>query len=369
MPGSDSDRAIDDVEAWLRFALAPKLGPAKQRRLLAAFGGPQEVLDAPAAEVTRVAGPAAADALSAAADSALVSHTLSWLREADNHLLSLADTRYPRPLLEIADPPVLLFAKGRLDLLDHPAIAIVGSRQATPRGMQDAEAFAQTLSNVGLTIVSGLALGIDSAAHRGGLAGIGSSIAVVGTGLDKVYPARNRDLAHRLAAEGLLLSEFPLGTAPLAANFPRRNRVISGLVQGCLIVEAALPSGSLITARQALEQGREVFAIPGSIHSPVSKGCHWLIKQGAKLVETAEDVLEEIGLASASAEMRQGEHTPPLQMQESAVLAAMSFAPVDVDTICERAGLTPDAASAILLKLELDGYVSRLPGGLLQRMR
>jgi len=356
MPGPDSDGAIHELEAWLRFALAPKLGPAKQRKLLAAFGGPQEVLDAVPGEVTRVAGAAAATSLSAGADSTLVGQTLNWLRESGNHLLSLADTRYPRPLLEVADPPVLLFAKGRLDLLDCPAIAIVGSRQATPRGARDAEAFAQALSNAGLSIVSGLA-------------GIGSSIAVVGTGLDKVYPARNRELAHRLAAEGLLLSEFPLGTPPLASNFPRRNRVISGLARGCLIVEAALPSGSLITARQALEQGREVFAIPGSIHSPVSKGCHWLIKQGAKLVETAEDVLEEIGLASASPGKRVGEEAAPLQMQESAVLGAMSFAPVDVDTICERAGLTPDAASAILLKLELDGYVSRLPGGLLQRMR
>lgn len=369
MPGSDSDGATHDLEAWLRLALAPKLGPAKQRQLLAAFGGPQEALGAAPAEVSRIAGAAAATALSAGVDTALVTQTLSWLRESDNHLLSLADTRYPRPLLEIADPPVLLFAKGRLDLLDNPAMAIVGSRQATPRGVRDAEAFAQALSDAGLTIVSGLALGIDSAAHRGGLAGMGSSIAVVGTGLDKVYPARNRDLAHRLAAEGLLLSEFPLGTPPLASNFPRRNRVISGLARGCLIVEAALPSGSLITARQALEQGREVFAIPGSIHSPVSKGCHWLIKQGAKLVETASDVLEEIGLASASPGTRPGEQAPPLQMPESAVLAAMSFAPVDVDTICERAGLTPAAASAILLKLELDGHVTRLPGGLLQRMR
>jgi DNA processing protein len=369
MPGSDGDGAIHDLDAWLRFALVPKLGPAKQRKLLAALGSPQEVLDAAPGEVARVAGATAATALSAGADTALVTQTLSWLQESGNHLLSLADVRYPRPLLEIADPPVLLFAKGRLDLLDRPGIAIVGSRQATPRGARDAEAFAQALSDAGLTIVSGLALGIDSAAHRGGLAGIGSSTAVVGTGLDKVYPARNRELAHRLAAEGLLLSEFPLGTPPLASNFPRRNRVISGLARGCLIVEAAFPSGSLITARQALEQGREVFAIPGSIHSPVSKGCHWLIKQGAKLVETAEDILEEIGLASTSVGKRVGEEAAPLQMQESAVLAAMSFAPVDVDTICERAGLTPDAASAILLKLELDGYVSRLPGGLLQRMR
>jgi DNA processing protein len=364
-----SDGGIHELEAWLRLAFTPQLGPAQQRKLLAAFGGPQEVLDATPGQLSRAAGTPAAAALSAGADAGLVAQTLNWLREADNHLLTLAGERYPRPLLEIADPPVLLFAKGRVDLLGNPAVAIVGSRQATPRGLRDAEAFARAFSDVGLSIVSGLALGIDTAAHRGGLAGIGSTIAVVGTGLDKVYPARNRDLAHRLASEGLLLSEFPLGTPPLASNFPRRNRVISGLARGCLIVEAALPSGSLITARQALEQGREVFAVPGSIHSPVSKGCHWLIKQGAKLVETAEDVLEEIGLGSTATGKRPDEEEPALQAEESAVLVAMSFAPVDVDTVCERAGLTPDAASSILLKLELDGYVSRLPGGLLQRMR
>jgi DNA processing protein len=366
MPGAGEEPA-GDVEAWLRLTLTPHLGPALQRKLLRGLGSPQEVLAASPAALTRAAGESAATAVRSGPDAALVDRTLDWLREAGNHLLTIADARYPRLLLQTADPPLLLFTKGRLELLDRPALAVVGSRTATPRGARDAEAFAQALSDAGLTIVSGLALGIDSAAHRGGLSGPGSSVAVVGTGLDKVYPARNRELAHRLALEGALISEFPLGTPPLAGNFPRRNRVISGLARGCLVVEAALRSGSLITARQALDQGREVFAIPGSIHSPVSKGCHWLIKQGAKLVESAQDVLEELGLTPSSP--RPEESFQPLQPDEAKVLAAMGYEPIDADTLCERTGLTPDIASAILLKLELAGHLSRLPGGLLQRMR
>jgi DNA processing protein len=364
---STAHRPNEETEAWLRFSLTPALGPATQRKLLGAFGAPRAVLDASPLSVAATAGAAAAKALSAGPDEGLVRRTLEWLDDPQNHLLTLADARYPRPLLETADPPLLLFVKGRVDLLGRPAIAVVGSRSATARGARDAEAFAQGLSNAGLTIVSGLALGIDSAAHRGGLSGPGSSIAVVGTGLDKVYPARNRELAHRLAVQGALVSEFPLGTPPLAGNFPRRNRVISGLARGCLVVEAALRSGSLITARQASEQGREVFAVPGSIHSPVSKGCHWLIQQGAKLVESTQDVLEELRMVPPR--VRDEEQAAPLEEGASNVLAAMGFEPVDPDTICERTGLTPDGASAILLKLELDGYLSRLPGGLLQRLR
>ena len=367
MPGADAVRSPEDTEAWLRLVLTPGLGPAAQRKLLRAFRGPREALEAAPTELVRATGEAAALALRAGADAKLVQRSIEWLQEPGNHLLTLADERYPRTLLETADPPLLLFVKGREELLDQTALAVVGSRTATPSGTRDAEAFAQVLSDAGLTIISGLALGIDSAAHRGGLSGASSSVAVVGTGLDKVYPARNRELAHRLATEGALVSEFPLGTPPLAANFPRRNRVISGLARGCLVVEAALRSGSLITARQASEQGREVFAVPGSIHSPLSKGCHWLIKQGAKLVETAQDVLEELGMVAASA--RPEDEGPPLQPHESGLLTAMGFEPIDLDTICERAHLAPDAASAILLKLELDGYLSWLPGGLLQRLR
>ncbi len=250
---------------------------------------------------------------------------------------------------------------------------MVGSRNPTPGGAADAAAFASALSNAGLTIVSGLALGIDTAAHRGGLSGASSSIAVFGTGLDRVYPARNRDLAHQLSGEGLLLSEFALGTPAMAQNFPRRNRIISGLARGCLVVEAALRSGSLITARLALEQGRDVFAIPGSIHSPLSKGCHWLIKQGAKLVESAQDVLEELQLVEQPTQVGDAATSvPPATAAGAAaqtVLTAMGYHPIDLDMLCARTGLTPDAASAMLLTLELDGFVSRLVGGLYQRIR
>ena len=367
MPGADANPSAEDSEAWLRLVLTPGLGPAAQRKLLRAFHGPREALNATSVELVRAAGESTAVKLRAGPDTELVQRTLEWLREPGNHLLSLAEARYPQALLETADPPLLLFVKGRVELLCRPALAVVGSRTATPRGARDAEAFAQVLSDAGLTIISGLALGIDGAAHRGGLSGASSSVAVVGTGLDKVYPARNRELAHRLATEGALISEFPLGTPPLAANFPRRNRVISGLARGCLVVEAALPSGSLITARQALEQGRDVFAVPGSIHSPLSKGCHWLIKQGAKLVETAQDVLEDLGMSSPSSHAT--DPGPSLQPHESTVLAAMAFEPVDADTICQRTGLAPETTAEILLRLELDGHVSRLPGGLLQRMR
>ncbi len=244
---------------------------------------------------------------------------------------------------------------------------MVGSRNATQQGRSNAEAFARELSEGGFTIISGLAVGIDAAAHTGGLAASSSSIAVVGTGLDIVYPARNRDLAHRLAEEGALVSEFALGTPALASNFPRRNRLISGLSRGCLVVEAALKSGSLITARYALEQGRDVFAIPGSIHSPLSKGCHLLIKQGAKLVESSRDILEELGAAvddrgsTIAAEDEIASDNP--------VLAALGFDPLDLDTLCRHSGLTPDTASAMLLTLELEGVVSRLPGGKFQRVR
>jgi DNA processing protein len=252
-------------------------------------------------------------------------------------------------------------------LLDGASLAVVGSRNATPQGRINAQAFSQELSDGGFTIISGLALGIDTAAHIGGLAAASSSIAVVGTGLDIVYPARNRDLAHRLAEEGALVSEFALGTPALASNFPRRNRLISGLSRGCLVVEAALKSGSLITARYALEQGREVFAIPGSIHSPLSKGCHQLIKQGAKLAESSLDILEELG---ATVRVQDTAIVSDDEvMQESPVLAALGFDPLDLDTVCERSGLTPDSASAMLLTLELEGVVSRLPGGKFQRVR
>ena len=274
-------------------------------------------------------------------------------------------------LLDAPDPPPLLYLKGQRALLARRAIAIVGSRNATAQGIANAESFASALSRAGLCIVSGQALGIDTAAHLGGLAGAGSTIAVIGTGADIVYPARNRDLAHRIAATGLIVSEFPLGTAANAANFPRRNRIISGLSEGVLVIEAALRSGSLITAHLAGEQGRDVFALPGSIHSPLSKGCHQLIKQGAKLVDAVEDILDELGMrdaAAAGAARATSAASAPSGALHAVLLDALGHDPVAVHSLGARTGLEAGALTAQLLELELDGHIAQLPGGLVQRI-
>ena len=285
-----------ELAAWLRLTLVPGLGGERQRTLLQAFGLPQQVFAAGQSEIARLIGEKLAVAVDEHDSSTQVAAALAWAGEPGNRVLNLADPDYPRQLLEIPDPPVLLYVKGRTDLLACSALAIVGSRNATPQGIANAESFARAASQAGVTIISGMALGCDAAAHRGGLEGAGSTVAVIGTGADRIYPARNQALAHAIVEHGAIVSEFPLGTPPLAANFPRRNRIIAGLARGVLVVEAAERSGTLITARLAAEQGRDVFAIPGSIHSPLSKGCHKLIKQGAKLVESAQDILEEIGI-------------------------------------------------------------------------
>ena len=353
--------------AWLRLGLVAELTPSGFRKLLAALSTPEAICAADRATLARSVSDDVATAIARGPDPERLNTTLQWLKDPANQIVTFADNDYPRLLLEITDPPPLLYVKGDPDLLDRASLAVVGSRNATPQGRANAQAFSRELSEGGFTIISGLALGIDAAAHVGGLAAASSSIAVVGTGLDIVYPARNRDLAHRLAEEGALVSEFALGTPALASNFPRRNRLISGLSRGCLVVEAALKSGSLITARYALEQGREVFAIPGSIHSPLSKGCHLLIKQGAKLAESSQDILEELGAAVRERDTTvvSGDEVA----HDNPVLAALGFDPLDLDTVCQRSGLTPNSASAMLLTLELEGVVSRLPGGLFQRVR
>jgi len=353
--------------AWLSLGLIAELTPSGLRRLLATLSTPESICAADRTTLARVVPDNVAVAIARGPDPERLDAARRWLEDSVNHVVTLADNSYPRLLLEIPDPPPLLYVKGNPALLDHASLAVVGSRNATQQGRSNAEAFSRELSEGGFTVISGLALGIDAAAHVGGLAALSSSIAVVGTGLDIVYPARNRDLAHRLAEEGALVSEFALGTPALASNFPRRNRLISGLARGCLVVEAALKSGSLITARNALEQGREVFAIPGSIHSPLSKGCHLLIKQGAKLVESSQDILEELGAAvhDRGATIASADETAP----DNPLLAALGFDPVDLDTLCQRSGLTPDTASAMLLTLELEGVVSRLSGGKFQRVR
>jgi DNA processing protein len=289
--------------------------------------------------------------------------TRTWLDAAPaRHVVVLGDASYPTLLLETADPPVLLYAHGRIDLLNAAAIAIVGSRNPTAQGSDNARAFARHLAQAGLVVVSGLALGIDSAAHEGALDGEGATIAVMGTGADRIYPARHRALAHRIVERGLLLSEFEIGMPPLAENFPQRNRIIAGLARGTLVVEAALPSGSLSTARAAVEAGREVFAIPGSIHSPQSRGCHSLIKQGAKLVESAQDITSELrwGTSIAAGLLDDSAHEP-------ALLRALGHEPATLDALGARTGLPAAELNAQLLELELEGRVARLPGGLFQR--
>ncbi len=350
---------------WLRLSLIPGLGGQSQRKLLQAFGSPEAVFAAGLPALKSVIGHRA-ELLESDVEAALEA-ALLWAEAPEHCILTLADPAYPPLLREIPDPPSLLYVRGRVELLTQPGLAIVGSRNATPQGLKSAEDFARVLAQGGFPIISGLALGIDAAAHRGALGAGGSTVAVIGTGADRLYPARNEVLARQIVDSGVIVSEFPLGTPALAANFPRRNRIISGLARGVLVVEAAVESGSLITARLAAEQGREVFAIPGSIHSPVSRGCHRLIKEGAKLVESAQDVLEELqGFAlPPSAPVTAAPLTGSAELQ---VLAALGHAPCSLDELSQRSGLTADALLAILMGLELEGRVAVLPGNCYQQL-
>ncbi|MEP7057099.1 MAG: DNA-processing protein DprA [Caldimonas sp.] len=359
----------DEAAAWVRLLETPGLGRGSARKLLAAFGSPQAVFSSSPSARREVVGAELASALAASSEDIerQIATTLAWLDTSAPEartVITLGDPGYPAPLLQTADPPLLLYAQGHAELLQVESLAVVGSRNPTPQGAENARAFSTHLSSAGLVIVSGLALGIDAAAHEGGLDGGAGTIAVVGTGLDRVYPRRNRELAHRIATDGLIVSEFPLGTSPRSENFPIRNRIIAGLTRGTLVVEAALQSGSLITARLALEAGREVFAIPGSIHAPQARGCHALIKQGAKLVDRAEDVLEELrmpapgsGGAGASAPTR-----------DDPLLEALGYDPVTLDALIARTGRSAADLNIRLLELELEGRISRLPGQLFQRV-
>ena len=386
------------LKSWLRLALSPGIGNETARKLLTAFGSVQAVFAQDAAALRQLGSEKLVRALHAEPEGlkTQLQTTLAWLRGGpDRRLATLDDAAYPPVLLNIEDPPLMLYLLGvhvntaffapENRANDAVNLAMVGSRNPTPQGEANAREFARYFASKGLTVVSGLALGIDGAAHDGALIGDGQTIAVVGTGLDRVYPKKHLALAHRIAAQGMLVSEFPLGTPPLTANFPKRNRIISGLSVGTLVVEAALKSGSLITARMAVEQGRDVFAIPGSIHSPQSRGCHALIKQGAKLVEVAEDVLEELGLslpaAPRPAQRRAVSHTaretePPLQQaqqgeaanSDSALLTALGHDPVSLDALQARTGLPTPQLQAELMTLELQGQLARLPGGFFQRL-
>jgi len=365
---------LEELGAWLRLLETPQVGRESARRLLAAFGSPQAAIAATTAARDAVVGPARAAALAIAPDTlaALIDTTWAWLSDQSTEeardVVTLGDSRYPSALLDAPDPPVLLYVQGRIELLQAPSLAVVGSRSPTPQGADNARAFASHLSHSGLTVVSGMAMGVDAAAHAGGLEGAASTIAVVGTGLDRVYPKRHLNLAHRIARDGLIVSEYAFGTPPLAPNFPQRNRIIAGMACGTLVVEAAVQSGSLITARMANEAGRDVFAIPGSIHSPQSRGCHALIKQGAKLVETAQDILEELRWPTASSGAPQA---PTLAADDSSphtlLLDAMGFDPVTLDALVARTSWNASTLNVALLGLELDGAVARLPGQLFQR--
>lgn len=297
-----------------------------------------------------------------------VEQDLIWLSKPDRHVVTLHDPRYPELLKQIPDPPSMLYVQGDVSLLSQWQIALVGSRNPSASGRDTSYEFSRYLAGGGITITSGLAMGIDAAAHQGALAAGGKTIAVIGTGLDRVYPAKHRDLAHDIAKNGTIVSEFPLGTPPRAENFPRRNRIISGLSLGTLVVEAAIRSGSLITARMALEQGREVFAIPGSIHNPLARGCHQLIREGAKLVETANDILEELGAmagvqAFVEAEQSQSALSSELDSDYQMLFKYLGYDPIQIDDLIERCELTADAVSSMLLLLELQGEIESLPGG------
>lgn len=384
----------EELASWLRLALTPGVGPETARRLLAAWGQPSAIFEQTETALRQVVSVLQAQTLCEAPSGwrELSEDTWRWLQAStepgvERVLITLGDPDYPAALLEIPDPPLMLYAMGQIGALRQldigQSVAMVGSRNPTPQGLINAREFARSLAASGLTIVSGLALGVDGAAHEGALLGAAvpgwsgalPTIAVVGTGLDRVYPRQHRDLAHQIAQRGVILSEYPLGTPPLAPNFPRRNRLISGLSQATLVVEAALQSGSLITAKQALEQGRDVMAIPGSIHATQSKGCHLLIKQGAKLVESAQDVLEELKLpvvqvqGTLALQCPSDDGTPPGDdNSEDTLLRAMGHDPVSLDALQARCGWPTANLQAQLLELELMGQVGRLPGGLFQRV-
>ncbi|MEY4591289.1 MAG: DNA-protecting protein DprA [Pseudomonadota bacterium] len=360
-----------ELAAWLKLCSIPGLGGESQRKLMQAFGLPEQVLAMGYTAWRSVIGAKAELLLDNTVD-ALVDQSLEWATQPSNTILALNDPRYPAALLDIPDPPSLLYVRGNLAQLEKPGIAIVGSRNASTQGRQTAKAFASTLSEVGYSVISGLAMGIDAAAHEGALEsqGNGKTLAVIGTGADRLYPARNRALAERIVAEGVVVSEFALGTPALPANFPRRNRIIAGLSRGVLVVEAALESGSLVTARLAIEQGREVMAIPGSIHSPLTKGCHRLIKQGAKLVETVDDVLEEIGYLAKSNRRQptnKAASAPPLSPELVDLLKAVAYEPTSFDTIVTSTGLSTQEALGQLLQLEMQGWIVATSGDCYQR--
>jgi DNA processing protein len=379
----------EELSGWLRLQLTPGVGDVSARKLLAAFGLPEQVFAQSESALRQVVSITQAQALLTEPEdlSALLDTTWEWLQGAPDQrrVLTLGDPAYPQSLLNLEDPPLILYALGApgiwhmggatggLNAVAGHCLAVVGSRNPTPQGVVNAHDFSASLAQSGITIVSGLALGVDGAAHEGALDGAAldhlATIAVVVTGLDRVYPKQHRVLAHRIAQRGVTLSEYPLGTPPLAAHFPMRNRIISGLSRGTLVVEAALQSGSLITARMAGEQGREVFSIPGSIHATQSRGCHALIKQGAKLVESAQDILDELQLdPSMSGQLTTTKVNASAPEEDSSLLAAIGFEACSLDALQARTGIDTPDLQAQLMALELEGQITHLAGGLFQRL-
>lgn len=359
--------SIDHLADWLRLEQASGVGCRTAHQLLAEFGSPRAVLEAAETALATHLPLPLARALRAPPPprfNQLLDATRAWAARPGHHIITLHDPRYPELLANIHDPPLLLYAMGDPALLTRPCLAIVGSRNASTQGKANADAFAQALSLAGVTIVSGLAAGIDASAHTGALRGSGATVAVVGTGLDRVYPRQHRELARAIAEAGCMVSEYPLGMGPLANNFPRRNRIISGLSAAVLVVEAAAESGSLITARVAVDQGREVMALPGSIHSALSKGCHKLIREGAHLVETVDEVLQLMHMSPLACMPA----APHIDAEGDVLLDRMGFDPIDFDALANATGASAGSLNSQLLLLELAGLVQRLPGNVIQRI-
>jgi len=372
-------KTTEELDSWVSLWRVSGVGPKYFQMLLNHFNNPADVFNATSSSLKQAGiSQNLANTILDNKESDSAKPDLEWLNGADNHyIITINCPEYPRLLKQIDNPPPLLYVHGELSIINDPQLAIVGSRNPTQSGMTSAYDFAKYLAQTGLCITSGLALGIDGSAHQGALDGNGPTIAITATGIDRVYPAKHRDLAHKIVESGAIISEFPIGTQPRSGNFPRRNRIISGLAHGTLVVEAALKSGSLITARLASEQGREVFAIPGSIHNPLAKGCHQLIRQGAKLVEMAHDILEEMSAVIDLSEVDQADLEKPsntytseenIDPEHQILLEKMGYDPIQIDQLVVTTGFKPESIAAMLLMLELQNQVSSNGGGTYTRI-
>lgn len=381
-------KTVDELKHWITLWRVSGVGPKSFQKLLTNIGDPSTVLSSNLATLTKagISDKLANSVLDNKTNQETAAPDIEWLNAAENHhIITLQCPAYPTLLKRISDPPPLLYVHGNLSLLNDPQIAIIGSRNPTQSGINNAYEFAKHLGQTGFCITSGLALGIDGTAHTGALEMNTPTVAIIATGIDRVYPAKHREMAHKIVESGAIVTEFPIGTQPKSGNFPRRNRIISGLSYGTLVVEAAQQSGSLITARLAMEQNREVFAIPGSIHNPLARGCHQLIKQGAKLVETAQDILEEmttvIDVSTFEEDLNTSTHTISKEKAQTTnandesnndqqiILKAMEFDPISIDQLVLRTGIDTASLSASLLMLELQNQVASNGGGTYTRLK